>query len=75
MPSTLSQPNPDVKGLPAVADVVEFMLPSVLVELRSYLEGVGSAAAFDNPYSVSYDPVTRSLFVLDAGNFVIRRIQ
>jgi cysteine-rich repeat protein len=40
-----------------------------------YAEGVGSAAAFDDPFSVSYDPASRSLFVLDSGNFVIRRIQ
>ena len=40
-----------------------------------YAEGVGSAAEFDGPFSASYDPVTRSLFVLDGGNFVIRRIQ
>jgi cysteine-rich repeat protein len=41
----------------------------------SYQEGVGAAAALDNPFSVTYHFPSRSLFFVDGGNAVIRRIQ
>jgi hypothetical protein len=40
-----------------------------------YAEGVGLAAEFSNPFSVAYHFPSRSLFVVDGGNDVIRRIQ
>jgi hypothetical protein len=40
-----------------------------------YTEGVGLAAEFSNPFSVAYHFPSSSLFVVDGGNAVIRRIQ
>jgi cysteine-rich repeat protein len=40
-----------------------------------YVEGVGTAALFSAPYEMAFHFPTNSLFVLDAGNYVIRRIQ
>jgi len=40
-----------------------------------YTEGTGLAAEFANPFSVAYHFPSRSLFVVDGGNSVIRRIQ
>ncbi len=39
-----------------------------------YLEGVGTAALFNSPFSLAFHHPTGSLFVVDGGNFVIRRI-
>ena len=41
----------------------------------SYLEGVGVAAQFANPFALAFHYPSRSLFVFDAGNSVIRRVQ
>lgn len=40
-----------------------------------YAEGTGSAAVFSNPFSIVFHFPSNSLFVLDGGNAVIRRIQ
>ena len=40
-----------------------------------YIEGTGSAAAFRNPFSVAYHHPTSSLFIVDGGNDVIRRVR
>jgi cysteine-rich repeat protein len=40
-----------------------------------YLEGVGAAAQLANPWSITYHFPSRSLFWVDGGNSVIRRIQ
>lgn len=40
-----------------------------------YAEGVGSAAQFKGPFSMAFHYPTNSLFVLDGGNYVLRRIQ
>jgi hypothetical protein len=39
-----------------------------------YLEGVGTAARLDGPFSVVFHYPSRSLFFVDSANFVIRRI-
>ena len=41
----------------------------------SYAEGTGTAALFDNPFSIVYHYPSSSLFIIDAGNYVIRRVQ
>jgi hypothetical protein len=41
----------------------------------SYLEGTGSAARVAAPFSITYHFPSRSLFFVDGGNAVIRRIQ
>jgi len=41
----------------------------------SYAEGTGTAALFNNPFSIVYHFPSNSLFVLDGGNYVIRRVQ
>ena len=41
----------------------------------AYAEGVGMQARFSLPFDVVYHPGSNSLFVLDAGNEVIRRIR
>ena len=40
-----------------------------------YAEGVGSAAVFNGPYDVLYHHPSASLYVVDSGNYVIRRVQ
>ncbi len=40
-----------------------------------YTEGVGLAAELSNPFSVAFHFPSNSIFVLDSGNSVIRRIQ
>jgi hypothetical protein len=40
-----------------------------------YAEGIGSAAQMANPFSLTYHFPSRSLFFVDGGNAVIRRIQ
>jgi hypothetical protein len=40
-----------------------------------YVEGVGAAAQLANPWSLTYHFPSRSLFWVDGGNAVIRRIQ
>jgi cysteine-rich repeat protein len=41
----------------------------------AYVEGVGAAARLDNPWSLTFNYPSASLFVFDGGNAVIRRIQ
>ena len=41
----------------------------------AYAEGVGMQARFSMPFDVVYHTGSNSLFVLDAGNEVIRRIR
>jgi hypothetical protein len=41
----------------------------------SYVEAVGSAARLYSPYAVAFHFPSNSLFLLDSGNDVIRRIQ
>ncbi len=43
--------------------------------LGGYLEGVGTQAKWNFPFSIVFDPITKSLFVSDSGNFVIRQIK
>jgi hypothetical protein len=40
-----------------------------------YAEGVGAATQWNGPWSVVYHPPSASLFVMDGGNYVIRRVQ
>ncbi|MFH1436313.1 MAG: hypothetical protein ABIJ56_11400 [Pseudomonadota bacterium] len=40
-----------------------------------YREGTGTSALLDTPYDVIYHHRTQSLFVLDSGNYLIRRIE
>lgn len=40
-----------------------------------YVEGVGTAAQFSNPFSIAFHFPSSSLFVVDSGNSVIRRIR
>jgi hypothetical protein len=40
-----------------------------------YVEGVGTGAELSNPFSVVYHFPSRSLFFVDGGNSVIRRIR
>jgi len=40
-----------------------------------YAEGIGTAARLNSPWSIVYHWPTRSLFVADSGNNVVRRIQ
>ena len=41
----------------------------------AYAEGIGAAAAWNGPFSIAFHWPTNSLFVVDGGNFVLRRIQ
>jgi cysteine-rich repeat protein len=41
----------------------------------NYTEGIGAAALLENPYAVAFHYPSHSLFFIDAGNAVIRRIQ
>lgn len=43
--------------------------------MGGYMEGVGAAALLNTPFEVAYDHASASLFVLDSGNKVIRRVQ
>ena len=40
-----------------------------------YLEGTGADARFNQPRGLAFHAPTHSLFLLDAGNFVLRRVQ
>ena len=40
-----------------------------------YTEGIGTASRFNGPFALAFHYATNSMFVLDAGNNVIRRIQ
>jgi hypothetical protein len=40
-----------------------------------YTEGFGATARFDGPFGLAYHWPSRSLFVVDAANNVIRRIR
>jgi cysteine-rich repeat protein len=40
-----------------------------------YAEGVGSAAAFANPFDIVFHFPSNSLFIVDSDNYVIRRVQ
>jgi DNA-binding beta-propeller fold protein YncE len=39
-----------------------------------YLDGTGSTAQFNAPTRMTIDPLTGNLYVLDAGNYVIRKV-
>ncbi len=41
----------------------------------NYVEGVGAAARVDAPFGMAYDFPSRSLFFLDSGNALLRRIR
>jgi hypothetical protein len=43
--------------------------------MGSYLEGTGTQARWNFPFGIAFHPPTRSLFVSDGGNHVIRRIK
>jgi cysteine-rich repeat protein len=43
--------------------------------MAGYTEGVGSAARIASPFGITYHYPSRSLFWLDGGNCVIRRVQ
>jgi len=43
--------------------------------MGSYAEGIGKDARWNAPWGMAFDPLSKSLFVADSGNFVIRRIQ
>ena len=45
------------------------------VGTAGYLEGTGTAAQINNPFSITYHFPTNSLFFVDSNNYVIRRIQ
>lgn len=40
-----------------------------------YMEGTGAAAMWNRPWEIEFHWPTNSFFVIDSGNFVIRRIQ
>jgi len=40
-----------------------------------YVEGPGATARFDGPFSIAYHYPSRSLFVMDSANHVIRRVR
>jgi hypothetical protein len=40
-----------------------------------YAEGVGAAVQLDSPFSIVFHYPSGSLFILDSGNYVIRRVQ
>jgi cysteine-rich repeat protein len=40
-----------------------------------YMEGTGSMAVFDSPFSVVFHYPSKSLFAVDGGNFIIRQIK
>ena len=40
-----------------------------------YAEGVGASAQLSGPWDVLFHPPTRSLYVFDGGNFVLRRVR
>jgi cysteine-rich repeat protein len=50
-------------------------LAGMAMPAGGYVEGVGLASQFSQPWSIVYHHPTRSLFVSDGGNEVIRRIQ
>lgn len=43
--------------------------------MGTYMEGTGAATGWDNPFEIEFHWPTNSFFVIDGGNFVIRRIQ
>jgi len=45
------------------------------IDVAGYDEGIGTAALFDGPFEIAFHFPTNSLFVLDAANYVIRRIR
>ena len=38
-----------------------------------YTEGVGTGALFDGPFAIAFHYPSNSLYIVDSGNFVIRR--
>jgi cysteine-rich repeat protein len=61
------------QGVLATADVST--LAGMPAMTGGYVEGTGSAARFQGPWSIAYHFPSNSLFVSDGGNFVIRRIR
>ncbi|MFC1654477.1 hypothetical protein ACFL2F_01620 [Myxococcota bacterium] len=49
--------------------------PGTCGSTGGYMEGVGNQAEFSCPFSLVYHFPTRSIYVLDSGNLVIRRIK
>ncbi len=43
-------------------------------DVAGHKDGAGTAALFDTPRGIAYDPALRAFFVTDTGNRVIRRI-
>ena len=43
--------------------------------MGSYVEGIGTQAWWRSPFGIAFHPATRSLFVSDGSNHVIRRIK
>ena len=56
-------------GVPCSADCSVSSCPG------SHADGVGTAAAFSNPFDIVFHYPSNSLFVVDSANYVIRRIQ
>jgi hypothetical protein len=65
----VSQEVSTLVGVPCSADC------SVSPCTGSHADGVGTAAAFSNPFDVVFHYPSNSLFVVDSANYVIRRIQ
>ena len=40
-----------------------------------FADGVGTAALVDGPFALAFHYPSNSIFLLEAGNFVIRRVQ
>lgn len=59
-----------IAGSPCLSDCSCPMNPA-----GGYAEGLGAAAQFKGPFSIVFHYPTNALFVLDGGNFVLRRIQ
>ena len=43
-------------------------------DVAGHKDGAGTAALFDTPRGITYDPALKALFVTDTGNRVIRRV-
>ena len=61
------------QGILATAEIST--LAGTPMTTGGYVEGTGTAARFNGPWSIAYHFPTGSLFVSDGGNNVIRRIQ
>lgn len=63
------------QGVFSTAEISTLAGPAAGTMTGSHMDGVGNAAQFNLPFSVAYHFPSRSLFVVDGGNNVIRRIQ